>query len=361
MDEAHDAEHELEVLVFGVGGASSSAAGGLVVALELLGPLAELVGPVFRLVDGEEGLVALEALAEVVEREVDLGLAHRVEELAVFLLGGAGEEVAEVLLDPTDVGGGLGLLADERVGAALVGGVEFLAGQAEDAFEGLDEAGGDAVLFAGGLLEPVDEGAGLELAVGLVGLVDCLLQFLDRVALAFDGVAHVLVGLFLGAAGVAGLAEFLFDRGQVLAAEFLHRLERAGHLLERVLVDLAVAGGVLEQLLGGVGELAHAFGAFAFGVLLVAQAFAVQFVLELLAVEAVEALVFVELVEFAAGEVLEFADDAVELALEQLGVLVAGEDEQGDRLGVGAAAAGQVVLGERAQEEFLGFDAECAG
>ena len=47
LDHAHDTEHELEVLVFGAAAAATTAssAPAVLVALELLGPFAELVGP----------------------------------------------------------------------------------------------------------------------------------------------------------------------------------------------------------------------------------------------------------------------------------------------------------------------------
>ena len=54
--------------------------------------------------------------------------------------------------------------------------------------------------------------------------------------------------------------------------------------------------------------------------------------MEFVAGEFIEALGFIKLALLAPFQIFQFGDDPIELALEQLGVLVAGEHKNGDCL-----------------------------
>jgi hypothetical protein len=138
---------------------------------------------------------------------------------------------------------------------------------------------------------PVDEGAGLESAVGVVGLLGGLAHFLDNLLLLLDRLVHILLGFFRGVRLLLRVREFLLHLGHILLGEFLHGLEGLGHLAQRVLVDVAIAGGVLHELLHLLLELLGAARGFGFLHLLLAEALAVLLLLEFRAVETLDALV----------------------------------------------------------------------
>ncbi len=363
LDHLHDLQHKLKIVVVeaAASSAASAAASASAIRIEHLGPFAQLLGPLLGLDDGLVGLVGGDQLAIVVQGGVDMGLLHGEEQLLVNLLLGPGIKMPQVFLYPADVRGGAALLHGEFPDHPLVGRIEVLDAAADQAVHRVHEGGRDAILLGGRPAQPVDEGAGLEIAVRFVSLFDGLAHLFEDLFLLFNGLLKVLFGLLGGRARILGLVEILLDLRHVLIAEFLHVLHRLRHLLHGLLVDFAVAQGFGEQLLHALGKFLHFVDILRLFIFLLLQPFLVGVFLQFFGVFALEAAILVEVVLLAPGRVFQFADDAVKLLFEELGVFVGGENEENDGFGVDSSAVGEIVLHIGPESQFLRLDAEGGG
>ena len=306
-------------------------------------------------------MVRPEQPADPFQADVDLRSPHFIEDRFEGIRLGAREIAAEVLLQPTNVGGGVGLLAGRLGKPALVGRIELRGLGAEDALVGIDQRAGDAALLTRCLFEAVDKGARLELPVRFIRLGDGFLHFFDRLLLLFHGLRHIASGFLRRVRLLLRVAKFFLHLRQVVLGKLLHRLERLRHLFERFLFDVAIAGGVLHQTLHALGEILHAALALGFRGFLGFEALGCRLFLEFLAGEPFEALVLVEKVLLAPREVFELGDVPVELALEHLRVFVARQHVEGHRLRVDPPAVRIEILGVAAQGDLLGCDAKSCG